>query len=386
MAAFSGSRDQSVTESGETFVLWGEIADTSNKINHLQILDTEPTKAATKIEKNVDTVGMHGLSQKENMIKRIANSDARIKNQQRDEPDLTEEQKMDIVGEILKKKPAIFLERFGTFLLEEDLELFKSFENDYVINFYLEDIKKRLNTKKNATKVRNRRYEAMKELTNKGSYFSEDAMQERDPLMYEHYIGQYLTKQEKEERMKKIDQSDLRFSTILMDFMDRKDIEENLEKQKEAEDDMLEEEDTDTEDEEDEKMVFASREDDESDDSDSALKDTDIAITAEEKNMLRLEYLKTMQIRFISGNDKDFDYSAVDNNVDYDSLDLRQQDEQEKYFDDDVPSIVGIDVSSDDEGPQMKQLMSGKKDEDYDEMEIEDADKLQIEGNSLKCR
>ena len=41
-----------------------------------------------------------------------------------------------------------------------------------------------------------------------------------------------------------------------------------------------------------------------------------------------------MQERFLAGEDKEsFDYSQVDNNTDFDDLDVLEVDEQEKYFD-----------------------------------------------------
>ena len=57
----------------------------------------------------------------------------------------------------------------------------------------------------------------MKELSDKGSYFSDEEMKHRDPLLYEQMVGQYLTE---EDVQPAIDKSDLRFSTILDAHMD----------------------------------------------------------------------------------------------------------------------------------------------------------------------
>ena len=59
--------------------------------------------------------------------------------------------------------------------------------------------------------------------------------------------------------------------------------------------------------------------------------------TEAEKSMLRQEFLTHMHQRFLSGKDNDFDYASVDHNVDYDSLDIRTQDEEEQYFDEESP-------------------------------------------------
>ena len=45
-----------------------------------------------------------------------------------------------------------------------------------------------------------------------------------------------------------------------------------------------------------------------------------------------------MQLRFLSGEEREFDYSKVDNNVEYDSIEQRRIDEEEKYFDSEEPS------------------------------------------------
>ncbi|NXL68303.1 CCD97 protein, partial [Chordeiles acutipennis] len=41
------------------------------------------------------------------------------------------------------------------------------------------------------TRLRNRRYAALRQLIQDGEYFSEEEMRAREPLLYQHYIGQY---------------------------------------------------------------------------------------------------------------------------------------------------------------------------------------------------
>lgn len=49
--------------------------------------------------------------------------------------------------------------------------------------------------------MKNRRYDALqKMLANGSSYFSEDEMRQRNPALYEHLVGQYLTEEERKER------------------------------------------------------------------------------------------------------------------------------------------------------------------------------------------
>ena len=143
----------------------------------------------------------------------VAKSDAHFRHQQRGEPDLTFDEKWEIAAELLDRKPAIFLSRFGKHISSENAAYFEPLKHDYVIDFHLKEIEKLHNDKKNRTVVRNRRYEAMKKLVEGGDYFSDETMKHRDPLLYEQMVGQYLTE---DEVAASIDKSDLTFSSILM--------------------------------------------------------------------------------------------------------------------------------------------------------------------------
>ncbi|XP_075723545.1 coiled-coil domain-containing protein 97-like [Rhipicephalus microplus] len=63
-------------------------------------------------------------------------------------------------------------------------------------------------------------------------------------------------------------------------------------------------------------------------------------VSATEKRLLRNAFMNTMYESFLSGKDKDYDYESVDNNADFDSLQTRQHDEEEKYFDAEEPEIL----------------------------------------------
>lgn len=47
-----------------------------------------------------------------------------------------------------------------------------------------------------------------------------------------------------------------------------------------------------------------------------------------------------MELRFLHGDDQDFDYSAVDQNDDYDDHAQMRRDEEERYFDAEEPSFA----------------------------------------------
>lgn len=67
--------------------------------------------------------------------------------QQRDEPDPTQEQKMFVLLEKLRTKPGVFLQRFGTNLPDEMLQLFEPLrKTNYIIDFEIKTIQdERLN-------------------------------------------------------------------------------------------------------------------------------------------------------------------------------------------------------------------------------------------------
>lgn len=82
--------------------------------------------------------------------------------------------------------------------------------------------------------------------------------------------------------------------------------------------------------------------------------------------MLRQEFVHLMQEKFLKGSDKDFDYSQVDDNVEYDSLDIRGRDEEESYFDEEEPRVAVDDPDS--------------GNEDACKIRTEDVDEEQIDG------
>lgn len=83
-----------------------------------------------------------------------------------------------------------------------------------------------------------------------------------------------------------------------------------------------------------------------------------VMITASERKLLRDEFISIMYQNFIDGKDTDFDYASVDNNEEYDNIDIKNCDAEEKYFDSESPE----DASTID--------ASGKRDEDEDELDV----------------
>ncbi|OWF37077.1 coiled-coil domain-containing protein 97-like [Mizuhopecten yessoensis] len=257
---------------------------------------------------------------KENMLTRLSQTDAHFKHQQRGEADLTCDEKREIARNILEKSSSIFLARFGAYLSSDDLEHFVDKSGDYEIQFYLQQLKKEKSKDYSANRVKNRRYQAMKQLIQEGEYFSDDSIKHRDPYLYEQLIGQYLTQ---EEIQGLVDKADLRFSTILLKHMDQLEENQVFKFQKDKEDCQFEEEDEDSEEEEE-------------------MEKDEEEISDERKSEMREELYRIMQERFLSGKEQQFDYSQVDDNTAYDDLDLLDKDEEEKYFDSEEPVEMSV--------------------------------------------
>lgn len=189
------------------------------------------------------STGIEVENRVEDMLSRIANSDVVVKSQQRGEPDFTIDEKIAILQEILDKSPSSFLMRFGRHLTEDDLGSFNHLKGDYEIDFRIKEVKNILDIKKSKTGVRNRRYECLQRLMKDSDYFSEENMRKRSPLLYEQYIGQYLTEEEKFERDKAEMGDDLNFSDILMRQQEKEMDDWLLEYHRDQESCMQEEED-----------------------------------------------------------------------------------------------------------------------------------------------
>ncbi|XP_068728482.1 coiled-coil domain-containing protein 97-like [Montipora capricornis] len=254
----------------------------------------------------------------ENMLLRVASSDAVVKSQQRGEPDLTAAEKVSILQKILDKSPGSFLMRFGNYLVEDDLGNFEHLIADYEIAFRVKEVEKALDTKKKKVGVRNRRFECLQRLMKNSDYFSEEQMRKRSPLLYEQYIGQYLSEEEKFERDKAEIGHDPSLSELLMSRQEKQMDEWLLEYQRDQENCTEEESESGSDTPEEEVETG------------SPLKGCP---TEQEKLMLHEEFLSVMQDKFIRGEEQEFDYSTVDANTEYDDLKIRERDEEEQYFD-----------------------------------------------------
>ncbi|KYM96884.1 Coiled-coil domain-containing protein 97 [Cyphomyrmex costatus] len=294
------------------------------------------------------------------LLDHVANSKATFKSQQKEEPELTFEEKLAIVRKLLEKSHCLFLSKFGQYMKVEHLEYFNK-SQDYETIYHVNRLQRYFNNSTRHIDIRNRRYEALKTLIEKGEYFSECEMMKRNPLLYEHLVGQYLTDEEKKAR-DSIDTKSINYVDILMETVERNKLENRLKFQQKEEDEIREENDSDEDYDNDdnndnttnsiisktnfekqnyqhwgEKLNEAQKERDKN----QKLQSNKIfKISSQEIKLLRQEFVTNMYQSFLDGKDTDFDYSTVDDNEAYDNVDLRNQDEEEKYFDSEAPETV----------------------------------------------
>nr|XP_056702055.1 coiled-coil domain-containing protein 97 [Euleptes europaea] len=259
------------------------------------------------------------------MFHTVATSHLAVRSQQKDEPDFTPVQKLAILRELYHTKPLVFLERFRTALREDHLACFRHLSGNYEADFYCAEVRRAGLGKTRHTRVRNKRYAALQQLIRGGEYFSDEQMRCRDPLLYEQYIGQYLSNQELQELGGCKQEAGCSLSGVLLDSYQEDIIQQRLQVQQEQEEACLEEEeDSDSDDDE----AMASNPTD------------DWVPDREEKAFLREEFTSRMYQRFLDGKDRDFNYSEVDENPDFDNLDIVSQDEEERYFDREEPEAA----------------------------------------------
>uniref|UniRef100_A0A8C5RDJ7 Coiled-coil domain containing 97 n=1 Tax=Laticauda laticaudata TaxID=8630 RepID=A0A8C5RDJ7_LATLA len=260
------------------------------------------------------------------MFHAVANSHLAVQSQQKDEPDFTAVQKLDILRNLYHTKPLIFLERFRTVLREEDLPCFHHLSGNYEADFYCAEVRKANLGKTLHTRVKNKRYAALQQLIRGGEYFSDEQMRGRDPLLYEQYIGQYLSDEELQELGHCKLEASCSLSGILLDSYQEKVIQQRLLIQQEQEEACQEEEEEDSDQD--------SKDQDFNPDADEWVPDE------EEKAFLREEFTSRMYQRFLEGKDLDFNYSEVDENPEFDNLDIVSRDEEERYFDGEEPETA----------------------------------------------
>merc|ERR1719264_446358 len=147
-------------------------------------------------EEELDRDGSDVLA---SIISTAVKSDGFFRHQQVGEGELVAEEKEKIVKELVQSKPALFLQRFGRFLSVVQLDYFESLrDDDFELSHYLKETKQLTCRKVRQQRVKNRRYAMLQRmLAASDPHFSEAAMRERNPLLYQQLVGKFMTAEEK---------------------------------------------------------------------------------------------------------------------------------------------------------------------------------------------
>lgn len=149
---------------------------TANNIKNTATLPNEPTDRISEIVSFI-------TSQK----------DAFFKSQQRDEADLSNDEKTAIVRKLFESDLSLFLYRYGKYLNENQLnftlDCVTGTNKDDII-MQIEELKKKERMKQST--VKNRRYNALQKMLQEDStYFSNTEMQSRCPYQFEQMVSVY---------------------------------------------------------------------------------------------------------------------------------------------------------------------------------------------------
>lgn len=347
----------------------------------------------------------------------VQENKAFFRSQQINDPDITESERLAIVSKVFADSHKKFLYRFGKHIRVDHLTYFEqqtgySEDDSYEIHYYLRDIRTKMRNRQRD--VKNRRYAAMQKMIedDDNPYFGEQEMMEREPLLYEHLVGQYMTDTEKKIR----DNYDpnIEFSGVLLEGIAKRHI-DDLRHQQEVEEFSIQITNIDDDDD-----LEYDTDEDQSNDPESGNAHTNGIIndeyypqtppsfkqhwgdfdensceptkpipststqltpklpakdlvqnyvTATEKELLKKEFIGIMHAHFLSGKDKEFDYTTVDDNADYDNIELQAQDEEDKYFDaddDDVDEVIEIQTISTIEKTLKESSISSESEDELD--------------------
>ncbi|XP_026181463.1 coiled-coil domain-containing protein 97 [Mastacembelus armatus] len=305
--------------------MWGEI-EPPVKTSEDKLPD-EPatgTQQPLRNDQPIVSVSQAESSCVSSMVEAVARSGCPVKSQQIGEAELTPEQRREELLHQYRSRPLVFLERYHACIKPQHLSAFSHVSSDPRAQHYSKVIQRRATGCTNRTRIRNQRYAALRALQKEGQYFSEEQMRVREPLLYEQYIGQYLTDEEVLERSQEamLDGAEGEESArgglahLLLNSYQERLIQNRLQEEQEREE-------------------GAQEEDEDEEEGDDRVQLNEWAPTAQEKALLREEFISQMHRRFLDGKDKDFNYSEVDENPEYDNLDIVSRDAEDKYFDED---------------------------------------------------
>ncbi|XP_047530283.1 coiled-coil domain-containing protein 97 [Vanessa atalanta] len=268
-----------------------------------------------------------------------------FKNASVDNPEVRNNEKIQYACEFYKQSPTKFLLQFGKYLSANHLQYFeKQHLDNKSYQKCLAELKLYHSNESRNKRVRNRRYKAMQKLQEDTDYFTEKQMMYRNPFLYDQLIGQYLTDDEIRER-DAVGPENLTLLSMILDTVERNEMRQTKYEQMLNEDGDLSEETAEDSSggistQSNSKRIGACKE---KQWGSFDVPDTEVPhvpdkrkpamINANERNLLREEFIHEMYTSFIEGRDINFDYNSVDNDEEYDDLQQISQDAEDKYFD-----------------------------------------------------
>ncbi|VDN96003.1 unnamed protein product [Rodentolepis nana] len=278
------------------------------------------------------------------MLKRLAAMEVgpHFRHQTRDEPPLSQEEKIRIAGDLLRRNPGEFLARYYRFLSwPDDAVCFNELWHDYTVSYYLKEVvgfakpvesaqnshldeeSDELNIRENLRRrrelqIKNRRLVALRRMEAEANadptegFFSHESMRERDPVLWERMVGRHLTDAHRRSLLGHQYES---FSGMLLSQLLESD------GMPDRRPDDTDEEESDEEMRNGEQRREGKKE------------------TEEKYECANKEFRELMYSRFLAGNDSTVDYETIDNDVTLDDeLEERGRDAEESYFDSESPA------------------------------------------------
>ncbi|KAF8563558.1 hypothetical protein P879_11842 [Paragonimus westermani] len=208
---------------------------------------------------------------------------------------LTDSQKLGIVRDLYKRKPGVFLERFGPHLRwpEDRIHFLSLCTSDEVVRFLVDQLDRKSRrdlSEDSCVLIRNRRWNALRCLESGqnvhralSEHFTHRAMCKRDPSLWDTSIGQHL---DDVSRRKCLGPDYESVGGLLTEFYEQKlEMEEPKERYPES--------------------LRGTQPN-----GDHATFYTDVTESdaSPERKLAELEFVELMKLRFVAGDDQDFDY------------------------------------------------------------------------------
>ncbi|KJH49650.1 hypothetical protein DICVIV_04196 [Dictyocaulus viviparus] len=288
----------------------------------------------------------------ESLFERILKvPDVFYRHQQNGEPDLSVDDKRTILQDLLISNKALFLQRYGKYMNNDDCVLFRN-ESDPMITYMISQIEMR---KSDVQNQKTRRFLMLQKLKEKGKYFSDEKMREREPYLYDVMVGKFVEEKDRINLRPSVSREvcvEGGWANMLCQFESSREIaqrrnEHHTEWQRDAEESFKSEKISRMEAHV--SNMLSSQEDELDGEFDDGLDEIRFEvnrISKEEAEMLedgmddspdilRREFEAYMEERFLAGRDSMFfDYDTVDHDIKLDEFDdIRARDIEEKWFD-----------------------------------------------------